>query len=321
MIVESRSIAIIASREDVFTLTACIRSAITACNDRRAVVDVLVNGNPQLAQHIAEMNVDGPQTCVLRVWNIQQGDKAHAWNEYVHCIWPAEGDAIFLDGYVEVEPDAFDALDRGLAIAPEAQGATGIPTCGRSAARLRELMLREGGFHGNLNVIRAEVMAKLRSTGFRLPLGLYRTDSVTGAVLMFGLDPAVNRWDKRRIAVVQDARWKVRSMGRITFRNVLGQWKRMLRQGQGVLENRAVREHLAVRFLAPHLLPLTTQVLVNDWIAAQPAQARQLFIRQPLCAWAAWRLRTPRDWSAAAIAPILVANLGNQQIWQTTPNT
>ncbi|QOL50928.1 hypothetical protein [Massilia litorea] len=306
MIVEPRSIAIIASREDVSTLAACIRSAIQACKDRRAVVDVLVNGNPELAHNIAGLCVDVPPTCVLRVWRIQQGDKAHAWNEYVHRIWASDGDAIFLDGYVEVEPDSFDALDRGLATAPEAQGATGVPTCGRSALHLRALMLSEGGFHGNLNLIRAGVMAKLRASGFRLPLGLYRTDSVTGAVLMLGLDPAANHWDRRRIAVVPDAIWNVRSMERITFKNILGQWKRMLRQAQGVLENRAVREHLIVRGLAPHLLPSTAHGLVNGWITAQPAQARRLFIKQPLCAWVAWRLRVPRDWSAADIAPVVV---------------
>ena len=314
MIVEPRSVAIIASREDVDTLENCVVSVIHACKDKAAVIDVLINGNSQLAHDVAQIAFDCPERCQLRIWRIQQGDKAHAWNEYVHRIWPRRGDAFFLDGYVEVAVNAFDALDEALSASPDAWGATGVPTSGRSAAHLRAQMLREGGFHGNLNVLRAHVMQKLQASGFRLPLGLYRTDSLTGALLMFGLDPAAHTWDKRRIAVVPDAVWKVRVMGRLTYKTIVSQWKRMLRQAQGDLENKAVREHLAVRRLAPHLLAPTSQALVNGWVAAQPEQARQLFRKRPLCAYAAWRLRAPRDWAAAAIAPTMVANRGNPDI-------
>jgi hypothetical protein len=311
MIVESRSIAVIASREDATTLENCIASVFQACKGRAAVIDVLVNGNPALVQQLALAQRNCPDHCTFRLWNIEQGDKAHAWNEYVHRIWPGQGNAIFVDGYVEVELDAFDALDQALLASPEARGATGVPTSGRSAASVRAQMLREGGFHGNLNAIRAEVMGAIRASGIRLPLGLYRTDSLTGALLTFGLDPATHAWDRQRIAVVPNALWKVRSLGRITCRNIFAQFKRILRQAQGELENRALREHLAVKRLAPNLLPATTQALVNGWLAAQPAQARQLLRKHPLCAYAAWRLREPRDWSAAQISPQAVVNVSN----------
>ena len=314
MIAEPRSVAIIASREDVATLEKCVVSVIRACKDKAAVIDILVNGNSQLAHDLAQIPFNCPKRCRLRVWRIEQGDKAHAWNEYVHRIWPGRGDAFFLDGYVEVNVDAFDALDTALAASTDALGATGVPTSGRSAPHLRAQMLREGGFHGNLNVLRADVMQKLQESGFRLPLGLYRTDSLTGALLMFGLDPASHTWDKRRIAVVPDAVWTVRAIGRITYQAVVSQWKRMLRQAQGDLENRAVREHLAVKRLAPHLLAPTSQALVSGWLAAQPEQARQLFRKRPLCAYAAWRLRAPRDWAAAALAPVLLASTENPEI-------
>ena len=314
MIVEPRSVAIIASREDVATLKQCIDSVIRACKGNAAVIDILVNGNAQLAHDVAQVPFDCPEHCHLRIWSIKQGDKAHAWNEYVHRIWPQRGDAFFLDGYVDADVDAFDALDEALSAAPDAWGATGVPTSGRSAPHLRAQMLREGGFHGNLNVLRAHVMQKLQASGMRLPLGLYRTDSLTGALLMFGLDPASHTWDKQRIAVVPGAVWKVRAMGQLTYKNFVSQWKRILRQAQGELENRSVREHLAVKRLAPHLLAPTSQALVGGWIAEQPVQARQLFRKRPLCAYAAWRLRAPRDWTAAAVAPLMVASVGNSDV-------
>jgi hypothetical protein len=311
MIIEPRAIAIIASREDVRTLKNCIDSVIRAVKGSTAVIDVLVNGNAQLARDVATLPFTHSPECKLRIWNIKQGDKAHAWNEYLHHIWPGEGDAFFLDGYVEVDDKALNALTSGLMASEAAWGATGVPTSGRSAARLRAQMLREGGFHGNLNVIRAHAMQKLRVSGFRLPLGLYRTDSLIGALLMFGLDSATNSWDTRRILVEPNAVWKVRGIEKFTYRNVVSQWKRTLRQAQGVLENRAVREHLAVKRLAPHLLPATTHELVNLWISAQRDQARSLFRSRPLCAYAAWKMKTPRDWSAAAVAPEMVADIGH----------
>lgn len=310
MIVEPRSIAIIASREDVATLSNCVTSVIRACKDQVSVIDVLINGNRQLAQDLATVQFDCPERCTLRLWDIQQGDKAHAWNEYVHRIWPEQGNAIFVDGYVEVNDNSLDALENALASAPQAWAATGVPTSGRSAARAREYMLREGGFQGNLHVIRAHALHKMRSVGFRLPLGLYRTDSLISSLLILGLEPAINKWDKQRIAVEPKAIWNVRALGRLTWSSIASQWKRMLRQAQGILENRAAREHLSIKRLAPELLPATARELVNSWIAENSAQARRLFVRHPLCAFAAWRLRQARDWSAATIAPVLVADNG-----------
>ncbi|MET1115744.1 MAG: hypothetical protein ABWY08_12440 [Comamonas sp.] len=309
MTVEPRAVAIIASREDIATLKNCIDSVIRACKDQAAVIDILVNGNAQLAQDVMQTRFFSPEHCRLRIWNIKQGDKAHAWNEYVHRIWPGRGDAYFLDGYVEVEENALDALAASLRAAPDALAASGVPSSGRSALRTRELMLREGGFQGNLPVLGMQTMQQLRHSGFRLPLGLYRTDSFTSGLLMFGLDPASRPWDKKHIAVAPEATWTVRGLGRITYASIVSQCKRILRQAQGELENRAVREHMVVKCLAPNQLATTVQALIGRWIAEQPAQARQLFRKNPLCAYAAWRLRAPRDWSAAAISPLMVPAL------------
>ena len=310
MMAEPQSIAIIASREDVATLTSCIRSVLTARHAGAAVIDVLVNGNEQLAQEVARLSFDCPVNCRLRIWSIPQGDKAHAWNEYVHRIWPERGNAVFLDGYVEVEADAFNALEDALSTSPTALAATGVPSSGRSAEWQRTRMLREGGFQGNLHVLRHGVMETIRTSHIRLPLGLYRTDSLTGALLLLGLNPAAHQWDNQRIAVAPGATWKVRQLERLTYSGLVSQWKRTLRQAQGELENRAVREHLVVKRLAPHLLAPTTHKLVNAWIAEQSKQARQLFRKRPLCAYAAWRLRAPRDWTAASLPPVKLAEIG-----------
>lgn len=300
------ALAIIAARESAETLKQTIEAARIASANRDVIIDVLVNGNPGLAQQIASWASSCPPNPALRVWSIPQGDKAHTWNEYVHRIWPAGRPAFFLDGYARPRTDGLSQLAASLTEAPQAFGVTGVPSSGRSAPALRDQMLRIGGFHGNMHAIAAHAMAQLRALDFRLPLGLYRTDSLIGAVLMFGLDPAANAWEPRRIVVNPKATWDVPGQADLNIKNITGQFKRRFRQAQGDLENRAAREHLAVRSLPIHLMPKTVRELVLSWIEAHPDQARQLYIKNPLRLHAARKMRLPIDWSATELAPELL---------------
>ena len=302
----SWALAIIAARESAETLKQTIKAARIASADQELIIDVLVNGNPSLAQEIASWARSCPPDPSLRVWSISQGDKAHAWNEYVHRIWPVGRLSFFLDGYAQPRADGLSQLAENLTEVPHAFGATGVPSSGRSAPALRDQMLRIGGFHGNMHAIPAHAMEQLRAVGFRLPLGLYRTDSLIGAVLMFGLDPAANAWEPRRIVVNPKATWDVPGQADLTIKNITGQFKRRFRQAQGDLENRAVREHLAIRKLPIHLMPKTARELVLSWIEAHPDQARQLYIKNPLRLHAARQMRASQNWSGIELAPELL---------------
>jgi hypothetical protein len=310
----SWSVAIIAARESAATLSRAINAALAACHTHEAVVDVLINGNPDLAQETAALAAQGTFPCgsvTLRIWSTPVGDKAHAWNQYVHDIWPGSDVAFFVDGYAEVRPDAFTLLDRGLAAAPDALGATGVPSSGRSAARHREHMLREGGFHGNMHALSGTALDTLRKKGIRLPLGLYRTDSLIGAALLYRLTPETTGWDTRRVVVAGDATWDVAGLGTLTLQNILSQAKRKLRQAQGDLENRAVAEHLSVRRLPLGQLPGTTHDLVNGWLSARRGQALGACLRNPLRLHAVYKLRRGRDWSQAQHPPVLLHSTGS----------
>lgn len=301
------AVAIIAARESLDTLKSTIGAAVAASAGKDAIIDLLVNGNPGLARKCAAWaGASYTGTAWLRVWSIAQGDKAHAWNEYVHHIWPAGRTAFFLDGYARARPDGLARLDASLAAAPEAFGATGVPTSGRSAPALRAAMLSGGGFHGNMHAIPARALAQLRASGFRLPLGLYRTDSLIGSVLMFALDPTTQEWQPRRIVVDGEATWDVPGQADLTLKNIVSQFKRRQRQAQGDLENRAARDHMAVRRQPITGFPKTVRELVLDWIAAHPDEARSLYLKNPLRLRAARRMRAEQDWSAAERAPELL---------------
>lgn len=306
-------LAIFAARETPSVLAGTVRAAIAACAGRRATIDVLINGNDALAADFAALVATiAPDACTLRVWSIAAPDKAHTWNEYVHRIWDTGGMAFFIDGYARVRPDALDAIERRLAAMPNALAASGVPSCGRSAKRLRERMLSKGGIHGNLYALKADSMKALRDTAFRLPLGLYRTDPMLGAALTFRLDPANSQWTRGSVVAVAGATWDVDGISRLSYKNVVAYFKRRLRQAHGVLESRAFRDHMAVKRLPLQSLPATTKDMINNWLTAEPAQARSLFLRQPACAYAARQLRTSRNWSTTEVPPVLLRKHGSE---------
>jgi len=299
------SVAIIACRETLPTLARCVLAAQAAAGRHPTIIDVLVNGNDRLAHETAAAAASWQTECSkVRIWKIEQGDKAHAWNEYVHRIWQPGSIAFFLDAYAEAQAGAFPMLAEALSNKPDALAATAVPTAGRSAAWLRAKMLRKGGFHGNMHLLGVRAMTWARTSGFRLPLGLYRTDSLVNAVLNFNLDPVHNKWDTSRVAVVGTASWNVQDIARLTPANIIGQLKRKVRQARGVLENLAVREHLAVRRQPPESLPQSAYELVSSWLHDHRSEARAIFVRSPLTYYAARQFRTSRDWSACQKAPV-----------------
>jgi hypothetical protein len=253
------------------TLSSSIDAILSAMNETVSVIDVMVNGNQGLAndvgRYIETPHPVGRARTVVRVWYVLVSDKAHAWNQYVHNISSPSGIAFFVDGYAQVMPDALKLISDGLNGTPNALAASGVPTVGRSSKIQTELMLREGGIHGNLYALRGDFLARLRATGFQLPLGLYRTDGVLGAAISFPLDPAKNDWDSGLIFVHPKATWRNRPLTWGSVADIRRHLKKVMRQAQGVLENLAVREHLAIQ--KKHLRVCLERVL--NWSGLGPA--------------------------------------------------
>ena len=302
------SVAVFSSRERSDVLDSTVRAALQASASRSAVVDVLVNGNAELARDVrTRLDEQGERdNANLRVWFFALADKAHTFNEYIHRLWPGSAIAYFIDGYARPRAHSFDAIARALDADPFPLGATGIPTVGRSARALRAAMVRHGGIHGNLYALRGGVIDEMRASGCRLPLGIYKTDPMVGAWLAFGLDPARHDWDLRRVKVVPDASWDFDPLSIWRAADLATQAQRWLRQQQGWIENNAIHDFLAIRRLHPRALPRTIGELVSAWLEANPTDARRHFLRYPLSRFMLARFRSGRDWSLAAIPPRLV---------------
>jgi hypothetical protein len=304
------SVAIVSSRESVDVLRSSLAAVLNALRAVPTTIDVLVNGNRQLALQMAtvipELHPGSSCPVSIRLWHIAVADKAHAWNEYVHRIWPQTGIAYFVDGYAQVAPDSLSLLSEGLDNNPHALAISGVPTIGRTAKALGRQMVQEGGGHGTLHALRGEVCLQLRQRRFRIPLGLYRVDGLIFALIAFALDPATHPWDTSRTAVHSRVTWNFRPLAWWSLRDLQTYCKRLLRQAQGDLENRAIREHLAVQKRSPESLPETCSELVLSWRHTFPSDFLKMILRNPLRLVAFRKLCRPRDWSQAKLAPELL---------------
>lgn len=303
-------IAVFAARESVATLVDVAQAIAAACADHAARIDILVNGNRQLAQALAKHFKGAPNSAVggvrLCVWFIELGDKAQAWNVFVHRLYQGSGLAFFIDGYARPETNALNELALALSDDGHALAATGVPSCGRSADKLSKVMQESGGIHGNLFALTSRAMDQIRRRGFRLPLGLYRTDALIGAAVNFGFDSATNDWDPSRIRVQPSATWQFNTLRWWRLGDLKTHLKRMKRQAQGELENLAVRDHLARRRQSPETLPTTASDLVLQWWQSDQRPAWRVILRHPAWLLAIRRLREIRDWTHADLAPIVV---------------
>jgi len=305
------SVAVFAARENIQTLTRTLIAAVESAA-QPTIIDVLVNGNVELANETAQIaNVIDlaaeRRAVTVRTWFIRLGDKAHTFNQYVKLIWPGSRLAFFIDGYVRINKDALILLDEAMSGSSDCLAGSGVPTVGITADSLRNEMLKSGGIHGNLFALKNSTIEPLREINFKLPLGLYRTDATLGAALSFGLNPLIHSWNpKGRILVHPDVSWDTDKKSFLKFSDVAGQVKRILRQGQGILENLAVRNHFAVQKKAPEQLPATAADLIFQWADSHPYELLKAQLRHPLLiSFALKKLRQPREWLQAETAPEL----------------
>ena len=304
------AIVIFACRESVETLTRTVSAALIDASNT-AVVDILVNGNSELAEKFAarlEQLVQQPRVASVRVWSIPYGDKANAWNQYIHQIWDGQEIAFFVDGYIRLNPDAVTLLGEEVATRTDVLGGTGLPCMGRSGLVLRAHMLKHGGLHGNFCCIKGSAISQLKQRQIALPIGLYRVDSLIGALLNYDLHPERRDWNSKRIFAHPTASWQTDSKHWWRLSDIKAKLKQMLRQSRGILENLAVKDHFVVLKQLPETLPSTATELVQRWVARHPEQVRAMVRRNPFVIGALAHSRKSNEVAAADLMPKLVKN-------------
>lgn len=297
-------IFVFASRESAPELLDSLR-AIVASTSIPLRVDVLINGNAELAPNLAQLceNEAWPASMRLRIWQIPLGDKSNAWNLAIHRVWAGEPAAFFLDGYVRPLPGAFEALARCVLQDDGVLGGTAVPSGTYGAERMRRQMLRSGGFHGNFCCLTARAIQHMRAQSIHLPLGLYRGDGLIGGLLALDFDPH-GTWVPGRVYVLDRPCWQITHKPLFSWSYWRGEWRRRQRQARGDLENLALRDWLRVQRQPPGDWPADVETLLLAWGQRCPDQLAASMRFRPL-ARRAWRViqqfQSVRDQAGARV--------------------
>ncbi|MBW8371328.1 MAG: glycosyltransferase family 2 protein [Thiobacillus sp.] len=214
--------------------------------------------------------------------SIALGDKANAWNVFVHDVAPRGAPHyFFIDGDVRATPGALDFMERALAKHPQANGVSALPKSGRGVAAFQRDMLKDNGVAGNLYGLRDTFVERIRAQAINMPIGTIGEDALVGAMLKWDLR-GDTRWDNNKVVVAQDAGFEFDSVSPWLPR----EWKKYFRR----------RVRYSVRGFQNKMLGWAIQPAGFE---ALPQQVRDLYLRYPEMLKLEWRgLDTLFDWLA-----------------------
>lgn len=195
------SIAVFAYNEAA-SITSCL-DAIQACaGEGELTARVLINGCSDATEAIVRAYRPHGFTIVPVV--IARGDKANAWNVYVHEEAPSDADIhVFTDGDMRIQPGTMLGFARCFAEQPAAQGCAGLPVSGRSRPAFREKLTKNRELAGNLYALRGDCLMAFRQAGLRLPFGMFGEDGLVSTLVKYDLD-TLGRLRDDRIAVCEE---------------------------------------------------------------------------------------------------------------------
>lgn len=273
------SVAVFAYNEED-GITAALDRLDACATEARLRIHVLINGC-----------TDGTERAV-RAWRparaelvpvvIARGDKANAWNHYVHEIAPEDAAAhVFTDGDMLVSPGSVAAFLRQFDADPHANGCAGLPVSGRSRDAFRAKLVQRREMAGNLYALRGGCVAAFRRQGVRLPFGIFGEDGLVTALVKYDLDMR-GRQDDRRVTAADAAGFAYPSLSPWDPAS----WR--------IYRNRKMR--YAVRRQQALML---YDLLRRDGTAAMPAHVVDLYRRCGDGMGLRWNgLDTPFDWVA-----------------------
>jgi glycosyltransferase involved in cell wall biosynthesis len=218
----------------------------------------------------------------VQLHSIALGDKANAWNVFVHEVAPrVASHCFFIDGDVRATRGALDVMAQVLTQHPSANGVSALPKSGRGVAAFQRDMLKDNGVAGNLYGLRGAFVERIRAQAVHMPIGTIGEDALMGAMLKWDLR-GDTRWDNSKVVVARDAGFEFDSVSPWLPR----EWKKYYRR----------RVRYSVRGYQNKMLGRAIQPAGFESL---PQQIRDLYPRYPDALRLEWRgLNTVFDWLA-----------------------
>lgn len=181
-----RSVVLFAHNEAVAIIGAinAVRQAGLRATD---TLTVLINGSTD--QTLALVQAEALRDPRIIPVNITLGDKANAWDVYVHRLGNPDADIhIFVDGDVRISHSALDQVEHTMQTHPDALAISTLPRGGRQAVTWAARIIANSGLPGNFYAIPGTVFRRLQGHIW-LPVGFMGDDSLLRWLLLRDLDP------------------------------------------------------------------------------------------------------------------------------------
>lgn len=222
------SVCIFAHNEE-HLLPRALGALEAAAHHERLQVHILVNGSTDGTAAIANAFVAVDRR--VHVHESMIGDKANAWNDYVHRIAGEADMHVFLDGDIVPCPVSFNALAISLAANPKAYAAAALPGSGRSRRAWSRRLVANRYLSGNLYALSGAGLEAIRKRAIRMPFGAKGEDGLLAYLLLTDLKAGRDDSHRERIAVSAGAFFEFDSLG-LNARDLATYRKRLKRYSE-----------------------------------------------------------------------------------------
>lgn len=203
------------ARNEALHLPHCIAALDAAGKGVNYRAHILVNGCTDDTSAVARVLAAADPR--LTVHDLPVGDKAYAWNDYVHriaaCAKTPTLTHVFLDGDIRPGRGALAALARAFQTEPAAYGAAALPASGRSRQKWAAHLRRNHYISGNLYALSDKALRTLRQRQIRLPFGAKGEDGIITYLLLTDFAGGANDRHQARIAVAEKATFEFDGLG------------------------------------------------------------------------------------------------------------
>ncbi|MET0105216.1 MAG: glycosyltransferase family A protein [Sedimenticola sp.] len=192
------------------TIESCLTSIIENTIAINASIYVLANGCTDTTELRVNEYIRSHNNVYLIKLGI--GDKANAWNTFVHEVAPEATTCFFVDGDVVVGEKALITLSKTLDRNSEANAVGALPGNGRDCKGWSQRMVNFGYFAGGLYALRGSFLDQLRQQKIMLPVGLIGEDFVLSYIVK-GVSTRPGIFTaSRKLIIEQDACFYFRSL-------------------------------------------------------------------------------------------------------------
>lgn len=228
-----------------------VRSLDSVCGTlpgAELVVHVVANGcSDNTAQVVSDYAKSHPE---VQLHDVAFGDKANAWNVYIHQYCSDADVHVFLDGDCYAAPGALVQLIGALQANPHANGAAALPITGRACAETRRVMQKGRDLAGNLYALSSAFVNKLRQSSIAIPTGLIGEDTLVGAFAKFDLESRYGDWQDERVIAVPEAGFGFDSFQWYDLGDLKTYWRRRIRYSLRRLQFIVLRDDFLVKGFA-----------------------------------------------------------------------